>query len=159
MRKRKIPVEKLLKLQKRMLFEATKRRNPHAEEIAAEYVVRLLSGLHKRATVSQAYIDIVRATQTNTRSKYKEAQYNLQNSLTKTGEMPQIEEASPTSMDDLLDLKKVISLVKDQRHLYVFKQYLEGKNFNDIAKSLKLTESRVHQMFKIELERIRDILL
>jgi DNA-directed RNA polymerase specialized sigma subunit len=142
-----------------MLIEATKRRNPHAEEIAAEYVVRLLSGRHKKATVSQAYIDIVRVTQVNTRSKYKDLQYCLQNSLTKTGEMPQFEEEPKLSMDSILDLKKIMSLLKDERLLSIFTQYLEGKNFNDIAKNLKVTESYIHQLFKKEVERLKDILL
>jgi len=57
---KRVTTQKLLQLRSRMVKEATQRFHTDPEGIASIYVIRLLEGLHKKATVSQAYIDIVR---------------------------------------------------------------------------------------------------
>lgn len=160
----KLPTpDELLQLRKRMVKHATSAGNRHPEDIASEYVVRLLEGLHTRATISQAYIDIMR-TKTGrkiTNGKCSEESYRSRQSLGMVASSeaqdnyvrtaPVIEELS---LDERIDLKRMVQRIKCTRTQEMISLKLEGYVNSEIAAKFSLTESRVHQIIDREIERL-----
>lgn len=150
--KRLLTEDILLKLRSRMVKHATANYHQHPEDIASEYVVRLLDGLHQRSTIGQAYIDIIRIS-TGRKGASTEETYKSRQALTMVASSEEQEtfysnqpSLDQISVDDLLDLQKVLSQIKCERTIHIFKMVLQGYVLKDIAKDLGLTESRINQI-------------
>lgn len=148
--------EQLLKLRSRMIKHASISGHPHPEDIAQEYMCRLLEGLHKKATVGQAYVDILRATQANARSKNYQKQLDLHSVRPDSEIEKSSEEQDGLCTDELLDLKFIIESIEDTRVKRIFNMKLNGYNNLEIAEELNLTEGRISQIIMKETENLRE---
>lgn len=154
-RPKKLTEETLMKLRQRMVVQASVKRDPYPEEVANEYVARLLEGLHKKSTVHQAYIDIKR-TQMNLRSKYAEAILSLEHGQANSEALGFLECKTNLSMDEKIDLKRILSQIQDERTRWIFVQVLKGWTYQDIATELKLSLARVQQIVTRQIEDLKD---
>lgn len=160
--KTSIPVETLLRLRLKMRKLAEVKRHPHPDDIASEYVMRLLQGLHAKASVDQAYIDIIR----NTSGRKGGAGYQSRISLSKVASVEKqdyftLSEPNPLedlSIDDWIDLKRYLAKVECPRVAKVLTLRLEGNTLQEIAEVMDLTESRIQQIISREIERLRGVL-
>lgn len=145
--------ETLLSLRKRMLIHATQAGHREPEEIASEYVVRLLEGLHQSATISQAYIDILRL-QSGRKGASSEENYKKRQALTMVASTEEQEKYYATqadhepaiSVDEAMDLDRVLSTIKCPKKAKVFALYREGYTQDEIAVKMKLTLGRINQI-------------
>lgn len=152
---RKLTEDVLLKLRARMVKQASANQHPHPEDIASEYVIRLLEGLHQRSTVGQAYIDIIRLQSgRKTQNGKSNENYKARQSLTMVASSEEQEKfyanqpcmEHAVSIDDRLDLERILNKIKCERTIHIFKMVLQGYVLKDIAKDLGLTESRINQI-------------
>lgn len=149
MANRPITEKKLLQLRLKMVKHATHLGHWSPEDIASEYVVRLLEGLHQRATIGQAYIDIVRLVSGNKRQPGYKAKQALsmvasqeaQDHFTNT--QPSVIQLT---QDEMLDLEKACRSIKCTRSQFIVHQLLLGFTQREIANELGLTEGRVNQL-------------
>jgi DNA-directed RNA polymerase specialized sigma24 family protein len=160
---KKLTEEVLLKLRQRMVKHAFMTGHPHPEDVASEYVLRLLEGLHQRSTISQAYIDILRL-QTGRKSHSSESTYKARQALTMVASSEeqadfyenQPDVVSSLCIDDKLDLLARLESIRCKRTTYIVMKYLEGYVLREIADQLSLTESRVNQILNRALADLRD---
>lgn len=146
-----IPVETLLKLKAKMIKCAQVHRHPDPEDVAHTYIVRLLEGYHTKATVDQAFIDILRLTI----SRSDLPGYGARRTLNKVATYRQVEKSpyayghdllDGLTQDELLDLKDVINDIKDSRTKEVFNYLLLGYTQKEIAGKFELSEARINQI-------------
>lgn len=148
-----------MSLRQRMVRHADIAKHPSPDDIASEYVCRLLEGYHQRATIAQAYIDICRLQTGRKGQPGYEAKKTLnmlaisEEQMDSTFRIPAIEDLS---VDDRLDLERAFSLIKCARTKEMFTLYLKGHNYGEIALIYELTESRVHQILNREMLRLSD---
>lgn len=150
----------LVKLHTKMVKCAQRKRHPSPEDIAQEYVCRLLEGLHQHATVDQAYIDILRL---RSGRKGKGPGYDAKirlHSLTTEKQMDHlnliVDDTSNLSPDELLDLKAILLKIKHPQTKKVFHYKLLGLNNKEIGKKLGVGESRISQIIKVEIQRLQE---
>lgn len=127
------------------------------DEVANEYVTRLLQGLHKKATIGQAYIDITR-THLNLRSKHKEAIINLEYGSSNSDTLNVVTETPIDQAENRLALHSALSKITDERTQQIFGMLLEGYTYKKIAKRYKLTEGRIQQIIAKEIEYLKAVL-
>jgi hypothetical protein len=156
-KRRYLTQKKLLHLQSRMIKEAQCRLHPDPEGIASIYVIRLLEGLHKKSTVSQAYIDILRLESGRKGFKSYDARLNINRVASSEDQLSYMEnqpEVLDISVDDRLDLHLALKFVKP-KYKPVFDKVLLGYKYGEIALEMGVMESRVHQIVTREIERIK----
>ncbi len=144
--------EVLLKLRARMVKHAVQNYHPHPEDIASEYVCRLLEGLHQRSTIGQAFIDIMRKS-TGRKSASTEETYKARQALTMVATSEEQEKfysnqpaLDRISIDDRMDLERKLNTIKCTRTTFIFRQLLMGYTQEEIADSLGLTLGRINQI-------------
>lgn len=140
-----------------MLKKAQYKNHPFPEDVAQEYVCRLLEGLHAKATVDQAYVDIQRMrsgrkTQPGYEAKTRLASLASEKQMDATHLIPN--EPPDLNVDEMIDLKMYMSKIKNPRMQVIFEMRLEGFTMLEIAKELGVTQSYIHQLIDAELERI-----
>ncbi len=157
--------EKLLKLRHRMLVHARYKQHRSPEDVAQEYVMRLMEGLHSHATVSQAYVDILRI-EANGRSKYFQDQLNINspNRTQQDGEDNDIHmvDTLPNPEPDLtadehIDFKYFMDHVSDGRISEFIRLRIYGEAMKDIGTRYGLTESRISQLLQFEVDRLKKL--
>lgn len=161
MSKVEIPEKDLLKLHSRMIKEAQSKGHRDPEDIAQTYVERLLTGLHAKATVGQAYIDILRSTT----GKSTQKGYKKKQALTMVAPQDAIDSFIRNAKYDVdseidygLDIQRVMALVKPGKTALVFSLLMAGNNQKEVAMKMGLTDSRVNQIISNEIDRIRYLL-
>lgn len=157
---KRISTEDLLKLRSRMVKEAQSHFHTDPEGIASIYVIRLLEGLHAKATVSQAYIDIIRLESGRKGFKSYENRKSINQVASSEDQLSYMEnqpEVLDISVDDRLDLNQALQFVKP-KYKPVFDKLLLGWKQAEIAEDIGLTESRVNQIITREIERIKYML-
>lgn len=145
----------LMKLRTRMLKYAQTRKNGRltAEDIAQTYAMRLLEGLHKKATVQQAYIDIVRL-QANSRSKYYEDKLSLI-SVGSSADVPEEAEVSELSQDETIDLKNILGTITNPKWELIVDLRLKGYTNKEIGCRVGMGEARVSQILQEIVETLQ----
>ena len=136
---------------------AQKKGHSSPEDIAQEYVCRLLQGLHSTATVDQAYIDIMRLTS----GRKGLAQYdekNTLNSLVSEKQMDAIQlipgHSSDLNVDELIDLQAILQKIKHPQSKKVFLLKIEGWTNSEIGNRLGVGEARISQILIKEINRL-----
>jgi len=150
--------ETILTLHARMIKEAQSKGHRDPEDIAQSYVERLLMGLHAKATVGQAYIDIIRLTSGSKRMPG----YAKKQALTMVATQDAIDSFNHSAQYDThnmlfvgLDIQKVMGLVRPGKCALCFSLLMAGLNQKEIAQKMGLTESRINQIISREIDRIR----
>lgn len=155
----------LKSLRDRMVKHAFTCGHREPEEIASQYVVRLLEGLHQTATIGQAYIDIVRLS-SGRKSTTKAEVYERRQALTMVASSEEQEafysnqpEVGP-DLDAELDRKarweRIFNCIKDKRTRQIYAWYLQGWTQEEIAIELGLTPARVAQIISRQAKAIGD---
>jgi DNA-directed RNA polymerase specialized sigma24 family protein len=156
----------LLRLRHRMLVHARCKQHKSPEDIAQEYVMRLLEGLHAHATISQAYVDIVRL-EANARSKFFADQIAIHtpnrihmqdsedNDVHLVDTLPNPEPDLTT--DEHIDFKHFMEHVSDGRMSEFIRLRIHGEAMKDIGTRYGLTESRVSQLLQAEVDRLHKL--
>lgn len=150
----------LIHLRKRMLRKAEISNHHSPEDIASEYVARLLEGYHTRATIDQAYIDICRLSSGRKGQPGYKAKKCL-NNLALTEEQQDHADLQPNpfktlDQDDLMDLEKQISRIQCGRTKDIFTYLLMGLTLQEIGDKYGLTQSRVQQIVSREITYLRE---
>lgn len=150
--KRVIDEPTLIKLRARMVKCALKKKHRNPEDVASEYVLRLLEGLHQKTTVDQAYIDIVR-TEANSRSKHYQTQLNLNSNVEDPDLVLSFKEAPPEDLtiDDRIDLERYVTGIKCPKMKHIITSRLMGYTLEEIAQELGVTQSYVQQLVTRQL--------
>lgn len=153
----KISQSTLLKLHAKMLKKAQMKGHPFPDDVAQEYAMRLLEGLHAKATIDQAYVDILRLRSGRKTQPGYEAKKALA-SLTTEKQMDHlafiVDEREDLSQDEMLDLKRLMGRIKNPRMQTIFRLRLEGFTMLEIARSLDVTQAYIHQLIDLEIEKL-----
>nr|BFD64949.1 hypothetical protein BdHM001_36300 [Bdellovibrio sp. HM001] len=125
------------------------------EDLKQEYLTRLLEGLHKRATVGQAVIDIYRVMVANSKTSDYEARRNAATGPASLEDWTPF--ADPT--ESIENRLAISSLTKHlpERDQYIINKILSGDSQRDVADELGLTESRLSQIYLRIIERLKEI--
>lgn len=154
--RRRITDEVLIKLRTKMIRHATTSNNPHPYDVANQYVVNLLSGLHQHATVSQAYVDILRTSSGRKSSENYDTRVGLNSSTSEV--LEHLQEDHTESLHDHLCVEKLIELVHSQKLKKILKFKIQGYTNLEIAEYFNVTEARVSQIILKEYKRLRKVL-
>lgn len=154
-RKKVLDEPTLLKLRLKMVKHASISRHPHPEDIASEYVVGLLQGLHAHQTIGQAYIDIVRRVTGRKGSPGYEFKLSMQ-MVPKTEKQANVvnlleDVTQGLSVDQRIDLKKALGQIENERTKVILAKVLAGWGQQEIADEYGLTLSRINQIINREL--------
>lgn len=148
-----------MELRARMIKHATFKGHQYPDDVAQEYCMRLLEGLHKHATVGQAYIDILRKTGAGTRNeKSFMAQISLLNPHPESEKILDLllEDTKAISIDQQLDLKQIISALPKERDRLFLLRRLDGTTHAEIAAEEGVTPSLIHQRETKLLNKLRE---
>jgi RNA polymerase sigma factor (sigma-70 family) len=147
-----------MELRARMIKHATFKGHKYPDDIAQEYCMRLLEGLHKHATVGQAYIDILRKTQAGTRNeKSFMAQTNLLNPHPESEKILGLllEDTRIISLDEQIDLKQVLEALPREKDRQFLLRRLDGCTHAELAAEEGVTASLIHQRETKLLDKLR----
>lgn len=155
-----IPAETLMRLRAKMHRTASYKGHPHPDDIAQEYVMRLLEGYHEKATIDQAYVDICRLSSGRKGQPGYDAKRTL-NMVASSDEQVKFYTNQPNpfedfTIDDRLDLEKILSQLDCPRLIHIFTMRLKGFTLAEIGRDLKLTESRINQIVNREILLLRS---
>lgn len=148
-RLRKVNIAKLLDLKDRAAMESYRFGNifQSPEDAGQEYVLRLLEGRHRHATVGQAMIDIAREISGRSNSPNQKQRQNVMTAIPVMTEVLDRKPALAPDVDtSMLFEGLMIGLSKQQRR--VIEMFRIGYTFGDIGKDMELSEARVHQIYK-----------
>lgn len=146
----------LIKLRTKMIRHATISNNPFPDDIANQYVINLLSGLHQHATISQAYVDILRTSSGRKSSEHYDTRMSLNSGTSEVLDF--LKEDYTENLHDRLCVEKLIKLVSSQKLKKIFKFKLQGYTNLEIAEYFKVTEGRISQLILCEHARLRKVL-
>ncbi len=148
-----------MELRARMIKHAAFKGHQYPDDVAQEYCMRLLEGLHKHATVGQAYIDILRKTGAGTRNeKSFMAQISLLNPHPESEKILDLllEDVKVISVEEKLDLKQIIQALPREKDRQLLLRRLEGTTHAELAAEEGVTPSMVHQRETKLILKLRD---
>lgn len=146
----------LVKLTKRMYIHALGlvRNTQQAEDISQEYGLRLLEGLHKTATVGQAYIDIRRAEGFDLRktdSKFHQDKLIFMSQYENIYDM--IMEAEDSEVNFTIFSKDILEQFEHLEHLDMLLLKLKGFSNEEVGLQYGVSTQRVYQAVKLSLTK------
>jgi DNA-directed RNA polymerase specialized sigma24 family protein len=149
---RELTEEVLLKLRSRMIKHASMNGHAHPEDIAQEYVVRLLEGHHQKATVSQAYIDILRKQTGRKGHKIYDAKRTLDSVVKTEAQLNSVlHQPNPDeglSIDELIDLKNQLDQIQDSKLRKMFLLRLQGWTYEEIGIEFQYSQAYILLLIK-----------
>lgn len=127
------------------------------EDAGQEYILRLLEGRHRHATVSQAMIDIARET-ADPRSPNFADRLNIATAV--PVESKYLERPTTKLIDDVdtrLTIEFLLSTLNMQSQK-VIELFLLGYNFGEISDNMGFTEARAHQIYHRAVAKMKKSL-
>lgn len=153
---RKIDIAGLILLKNRAEIESYRfgKIFSSPEDAGQEYVLRLLEGRHRHATVGQAMIDIAREISGRSGGANHKERINIATAIPVMTEVLDLKPSVSQDVDtSLLFQDLMIGLSQQQRR--VIEMFRIGYTFGEMTKELKLSEARIHQIYKRAVKQMK----